>query len=86
MKRDEVDIDYQNGVLFVRGGKTEQKEEVKRNVLVWERQYGAFQRSLVFPNTIEQEKITAEFQDGVLKVVLPKSEVAKGRKISIIPQ
>jgi HSP20 family protein len=83
MKKDEVDIEYQNGVLFIRGEKVEEKEEEKRNLLVWERQYGSFQRSFMLPNTIDQDKITAEFQDGILRVVLPKAESAKGRKINI---
>jgi HSP20 family protein len=83
MKKDEVDIEYENGVLFIRGEKVEETREEKRNLLVWERQYGAFQRSFMLPNTIDQEKIKAEFQDGILKIVLPKAEYAKGKKIQI---
>jgi HSP20 family protein len=84
MKTNEVDIEYQNGVLFIRGEKVEQTEEQKKNLLVWERQYGAFQRSFMLPTMVEAEKIVAEFQDGILKVVLPKAESAKGRKINIL--
>ena len=73
MTNEEVDIEYENGVLFIRGEKIETSREEKRNLLVWERQYGAFQRSFMLPNTIDQEKIKAEFQDGVLKIVMPKA-------------
>lgn len=83
MKNEEIDIEFENGVLFIRGEKVEERQEEKRNMLVWERQYGSFQRSFMLPNTIDQDKIKAEFMDGVLKIVLPKSESAKGRKISI---
>jgi HSP20 family protein len=83
MKKDDVDIEYENGVLFIRGEKVETSREEKRNLLVWERQYGTFQRSFMLPNTIDQEKIIAEFHDGVLKIVLPKAENAKGKKIQI---
>jgi HSP20 family protein len=83
MKKDEVDIEYENGVLFIRGEKLETPREEKRNLLVWERQYGAFQRSFMLPNTIDQEKIKAEFLDGVLTISLPKAEFAKGKKIQI---
>jgi HSP20 family protein len=83
MKKDEVDIEYENGVLFIRGEKLETPREEKRNLLVWERQYGAFQRSFMLPNTIDQEKIKAEFLDGVLTITLPKAEFAKGKKIQI---
>ena len=86
LKKDDVDIEYQNGVLTIRGEKTDEKREEKHNMLVWERQYGAFQRSFMLPNTIDQDKILAEFQDGVLKIVLPKAETAKGKKIKIVEQ
>jgi HSP20 family protein len=86
MTQTDIDIEYENGVLFIRGEKVEQKQEEKRNLLVWERQYGAFQRSFMLPNTIDQEKILAEFQDGVLRIVLPKAETAKGKKIKIVGQ
>lgn len=83
LKKDDVDIEYQNGVLTIRGEKTDEKREEKHNMLVWERQYGNFQRSFMLPNTVDQEKIKAEFQDGILKIVLPKLESAKGKKIPI---
>jgi HSP20 family protein len=83
MTKEEVDIEYENGVLFIRGEKIETSREEKRNLLVWERQYGTFQRSFMLPNTIDQEKIKAEFHDGILKIVLPKAENAKGKKIQI---
>lgn len=83
LKKDDVDIEYENGVLFIRGEKVEETREEKRNVLVWERQYGTFQRSFMLPNTIDQDKILAEFKDGILMITLPKVESAKGKKIPI---
>ena len=77
LKKDDVDIEYQNGVLFIRGEKVEESHEEKRNLLVWERQYGSFQRSFMLPNTIDQDKILAEFNDGILTITLPKTEAAK---------
>lgn len=83
LSKDNVDIEYENGVLLIRGEKLEQSETGKRNLLVWERRYGSFQRSFMLPNTIDQEKIKAEFKDGILTIRLPKTEAAKGRKIAI---
>ena len=83
LKKDDVDIEYQNGVLFIRGEKVEESHEEKRNLLVWERQYGSFQRSFMLPNTIDQDKILAEFNDGILTITLPKTEAARGKKIPI---
>jgi len=83
MKKEDVDIEFVNGVLFIRGEKFEKQTDDKRNLLVWERRYGAFQRSFVLPNTIDQDKIKAEIQHGVLRIALPKAEFAKGKKIKI---
>jgi HSP20 family protein len=83
MGKDDVEIEYENGVLFLRGEKNQQTEEKKHNLLVWERTYGSFQRSFMLPKTIDQERIRAEFKDGILTVLLPKTEAAKSKKIEI---
>ena len=48
-----------------------------------ERVYGAFSRSFSLPSTIDTEKVTADFKDGVLTVVLPAREEAKPRQIQV---
>ena len=83
MKREDVEIFVENNVLTVRG---EKKEEIKeddkdRKVHLFERTYGNFTRTFTLPREVETEKIRAEFADGVLKLHLPKTEKARGRKI-----
>jgi HSP20 family protein len=79
MTTKDVTIDYCDGVLTIRGEKEheEKKEEDDRKYYMWERRFGSFQRALPFPGGIAEDKIAAEFKDGVLTVHLPKAEEAK---------
>jgi HSP20 family molecular chaperone IbpA len=79
MTTKDVTIDYFDGVLTIRGEKEQEetKEDEDRKYYMWERRFGSFQRALPFPGGIAEDKITAEFKDGVLTVQLPKAEEAK---------
>jgi HSP20 family molecular chaperone IbpA len=81
----EVTADFQDGFLTVKGEKTETKSEKDKKYYVWERSYGSFERSFSFPTAIEQDKIRASFENGVLTVTLPKSKETpvSGKKIAI---
>ena len=74
-----VTVDYSDGVLTIRGEKEQEetKEEDDRKYYMWERRFGSFQRALPFPGGIAEDRIAAEFKDGVLTVHLPKAEEAK---------
>ena len=82
----DVDISVDDGVLTIRGEKSEErKEEEDKKVYLYERTYGSFQRSFSLPPVVDSSKIAAEFDKGVLKVHMPKGTEAKpkGRKIDI---
>ena len=87
MEKKDVDISVEDGVLTLRGEKTQERTEGKdkKEYYLWERSYGAFERSFTLPRTVDPSKISAEFDKGVLKVKMPKTEEAKskGRKIEI---
>lgn len=74
-----VTVDFSDGVLTIRGEKEheETKEEDDRTYYMWERQFGSFQRALPFPGGIAEDKIAAEFEDGVMTVHLPKAKETK---------
>jgi HSP20 family protein len=81
MSKDDIEIHLQNNVLMIRGEKKQEKEERER--YLHERFYGSFQRAFTLPVPVEAGGVTAEFKDGVLKIHLPKTAEAKGKKISI---
>jgi HSP20 family protein len=85
MEEKDVELLVQDGVLTLRGEKKLEKEEKKKDYHVIERQYGSFQRSYELPDIVDQGKIAAKFDKGVLTVTLPKTAKAKEatRKIAI---
>ena len=85
LKKEEIDIQLADNVLTISGEhKTETKVE-RENYYRYERAHGSFFRRFELPYDIDTEHINARVEDGVLEVVLPRTEEAKGktRKISI---
>ncbi len=83
IRKDDVSITLENGVLTINGERKVEEEKKDTNVHFSERYYGRFSRSFTIGETIQQDKIEASFKDGVLTVVLPKAEQAKPKKIEI---
>ncbi|HUL29510.1 MAG TPA: Hsp20/alpha crystallin family protein [Thermodesulfobacteriota bacterium] len=79
----EFEISFSEGTLTVKGEKKQEKEEKGENYHLTERRYGTFTRSILLPSEIQSEKIHASYQDGILKILLPKSEEAQKREIKI---
>jgi len=85
LRPEDVEVSLENNILTVSGEKREERREEDRNHR-WhlsERRYGRFSRSFVLPRDVEQDRIEAGFENGVLTVSVPKSERAKPRRIEI---
>ena len=82
MTEEQVEISLENNVLTISGKKRESREEGGKFHLV-ERSFGSFRRSFTLPRTIRAEGITAEFDNGLLNVRLPKADEALSRKIEV---
>ena len=81
LKKEDIELSLKNGVLTISGERKQEKktEEGYRN----ERFFGRFQRSVTLPAGVDGNKVKATYQDGVLKVVLPKAEEAKPKQIEV---
>jgi HSP20 family protein len=81
----DVTVTLADGVLTVRGEKKQEREEKKDNYYLAERSFGSFERSLRLPSTIDEGKVEARFDKGVLKVTAPKrpEAVKAERRIEI---
>ena len=83
MTREDFDINIENFVLTIKGEKklsSDVKEEQFHHV---ERRYGTFTRSFSLPQTVDPNRVSAEYKDGVLTVRLPLREEAKPRSIKV---
>ena len=83
IKPDALDVNVEQGVLTISGQSTSEEERKERNYFVREHRTGRFSRSLRLPATYNSDGCTASFEHGVLKLVFPKSEAAKPRRIQI---
>ena len=80
---DNVRLSLENNVLTIRGEKRQEIDENRERVHRSERIYGVFERTFVLPNTVDPDKIDAQFENGVLLVRIPKSERARPREIRV---
>ena len=83
MKKDEIKVNVENGVLTVSGERKTEKEEKNKRFHRIERSYGTFMRSFALPEDADGTKVAAEFKEGVLRVHLPKNPVAKPKAIEV---
>jgi HSP20 family protein len=79
----DIDISLSDGLLTIKGEKKQEREEKEENYHLVERSYGSFTRLIRLPNEVQSDKINASYKNGVLKVVLPKSEEAKKKEVKI---
>lgn len=86
MKQEDFELTVENSVITLRGERRFEKFDDADNYHRVERSYGAFTRSFTLPQTVSAEGATAEYQNGVLRVTLPKREETKSRRIEISTQ
>jgi len=79
----DVKVTIQDGTLTIQGERKQEKEEKGRKFHRVERAYGAFVRCFDIPDGVDEEKVKAEFKDGMLLLHLPKTEKAKTKVIDV---
>jgi len=83
LEEKDINVNIENNVLTIKGEKKIEREEKKGSYHLVETSYGSFSRSFTLPGTVDQEKIEANYQNGVLKIGLPKKEETKPKSISV---
>jgi HSP20 family protein len=83
IKKDEVRVTVEDGILSVSGERKSEKEDPRKKFHRVELCYGTFRRSFTLPEDADSTKVTAEFRDGVLKVHLPTTPVAKSKATQV---
>jgi HSP20 family protein len=81
--KEDITVELKDNTLMLRGERKRETEMKEGDYHRMERTYGAFQRSFALPTTVDQQKVTAAYKDGVLELSLPKVEAAKPKRVAI---
>ncbi|WP_323833808.1 Hsp20/alpha crystallin family protein [Algoriphagus sp. D3-2-R+10] len=87
MKKEDFKVELDNNTLTIQAEVSENSEDHNHESVGYTRKefsYRAFTRSFYLPNTVENDKIEAKYQDGILRLVIPKREEAKKKPIRTI--
>lgn len=83
VKENDLDIALSGNRLTLNGKRDESRREEGETYFGYERQYGSFSRTFTLPEGVDHDRITAELDNGVLSVLLPKKESSRPRKITL---
>lgn len=85
MKKDDVHVEVEDGVLTIHGERRDEREEERDGVYRSECRYGQFHRAIPLPNGVDADRCEASYRDGVLEVSIPapKQEERKARRLRI---
>ncbi len=84
-KPSDIDITLEDNVLTVKGKMEEKKEEKGKEYIRKEIRVGSFERQMPLPVEVKSEKTVATYEDGILKIEIPKKEAAKKTQVKRIP-
>jgi HSP20 family protein len=83
VKPEDIEVSVVGDTLTIKGEVKEEKDIKEENYIRKERRYGSFCRSFTLPVSVDADKATAEFENGVLTLTLPKAEEVKPKTIAI---
>lgn len=78
-----IDVTMEAGVITIKGDRKAESEETKNGYHRIERRYGTFYRRFSLPDHADADKISAKYDNGVLKVIVPKQEKAQPKRITV---
>ena len=83
IEKERIGVEVKDGMLTLRGERKVEKDVKEENYHRIERSYGTFLRTFSLPVSVDPDKVTATFKDGVLEIDIPKQEKAKPRKVKV---
>lgn len=83
MDPSKIEVSVEDNYLRVRGSHSEEKEERDKQYYSKEIRRGSFERIVALPATVKRDGVEAEYEQGVLRVIMSKAEVAKEQKIAV---
>ncbi len=83
VKLEDIDVRVENQTLSIKGERRFEEDSSAQGYHRIERSYGSFVRSFAVPNSVDTEKVSADYKNGVLTVKLPKKEAAKPKQVRV---
>jgi HSP20 family protein len=83
VKKEDLEVTIHGDLLTIRGEVKREAGEEEGEYRWRERSYGSFSRSVPLPAGVDADKIKVTFKNGILEILLPRTEQAKGRKIPV---
>jgi len=83
VRPEDVEVHVEKGILTIQGEHKKEHEVDEKNYYRKEVRSGSFFRQVTLPAPVKEEKVHAEFEDGILKIFCPKSEPRKAQKVSV---
>ena len=83
VKPEDIEVQFENGTLTLKGKRGFEKKEDGKAWHRIERSYGAFMRAFTLPETVDSDKLKADFNNGVLTVTIGKKEIAKPKSVKV---
>ena len=77
VEKNEIKINLVGDILTISGEKKSEQKDESKNYYRIERNYGSFSRSFTLPAEVKTDSINADYNNGILKITLPKTEEAK---------
>ena len=83
MKKEDMSVEIKDNTLTIKGERKFERENEAKNYSRIERSYGTFQRVFTLPHLVQQDKVKARYENGILEIVLSKAEEGKTKHIKV---
>lgn len=83
VKKEDVKVEVSGDTMTIKAERKTEKEEKSKKRFLSEISYGSYVRSFSLPQSIDEKKVDAKFENGVLQIAIPKTETSKSKQISV---
>lgn len=83
IKREDIEVNINDRILTIKGEKKNERNEEKKGSKILERVYGTFERSFTLPEDADTNNVSAKYENGILKLTIPKRPESKSKKVKI---
>ncbi len=83
VKAEDIEVSFENGTLTLKGKREFEKKDEGKGYHRIERSYGSFVRAFTLPETVDPEKLVADYKNGVLTITIGKKEIAKPKSVKV---